>query len=846
VCRRYNQVVLCDYQATVLARSDTRLLTAMCAARSRVENSSTSFVRPFRRRVIQAALAIVILFLLLGVIAPYINAAAFGAEIQRALQSALGRKVQIGKVHFTILSGPGFLLEDVNIAEDPRFGLEPFATVETLDVRVRPDKLLFGRIQISSLRLDRPSLNLVKQADGAWNFVQLIDRFGSPRRAPLGFFPTVELSGARIDFKLGVRKTTFYLADTDLDLYPERSGRLSIRFAGSPSRTDRSGVGFGHFRGSASWLVNLNDANSNALEADVTLDPSNLSELTTLFEGYDIGIHGTVAMHAHFEGPASALRLTGDLDLGDVHRWDLMPKQGESWRIGYRGSLDLPQQRFELETLPSPGKPSTPVTLQLRANQFLTQPSWSVIARLDKAPAENLLPLAQRLGVQTPPGLKLSGTLDGVVGYSSRAGMDGGVALNDPTITLPGIPALHAKQATTSISGDKIHLDPVAVLSDGKSILEASADYFPDTRSVEITATTERGDVTALTNLMRAWFSDSPVLSSFDAGVVTGQVHYSHALPAEPAWNGQFQMTGGELQPDGLAEPVTAVNARISFDESGLDVTRLSAVAAGMPFHGEYHYASKGPRHERLRLELNAADLSQAESLLDPSLRSSSLLSRLRGRRQLPTWLANRSLEGDILVDHAAINAAALGSLRAHFTWDAAVVQLSLLQVGLEQGTIRAKGTVNLSENNPRYRLTGDVNGFPWKGGRVDLSGHLETSGTGRETLHNLRSSGSFSAEDLSLTPEIDFSKLIGKFQLTLEAGWPSLRLANLQALQGGESWDGDAASQPDGKLVFELADGRRRLHVVSTLLPAATKTQTAPAVDQAQTGRHAKKLYGH
>ena len=793
-----------------------------------MESSSQSFVRPLRRRIIQLTIATVVLFLLLGVIAPYINAAAFGAEIQRALQTALGRKVQIGKAHFTILSGPGFLLEDVSISEDPRYGLEAFAYVETLNVRVRPDKLLFGRIQISSLQLDRPSLNLVKQADGTWNFVQLIDRLSSPRRAPLGLFPTVELTDARIDFKLGIRKTTFYLADTDLDLYPERSGRLSIRFAGSPSRTDRSGTGFGHFRGSASWLVNVNDANSNALEADITLDPSNLSELTTLFQGYDIGIHGTVGMQAHLEGPANALRLTGELDLGDVHRWDLMPKQGEFWRIGYRGFLDLPQQRFEFETLPVPGKHATPITLQVRANRFLTQPSWSVLARLDKAPAGNLLPLAQRMGIGTPGGLELTGTLDGVLGYSNRAGMEGKIALNDLSVTLPAVPALQAKQAITSISSGIIHLDPMVVTSDGKSIVEASGDFFPDTRSVEMTATADRGDLNVLTKVLRAWFTDFPVLSSFEEGAVTGQIHYSHNGSAEPVWNGQLQIAAGALRADGLTELVTEVNARINFDESGLDATRLSAVAGGVPFRGEYHYSTKGPRHERLRLELNALDLAEAESLLEPSLRSSSLLSRLRGRRQLPGWLAGRNLEGDIAVDQASIAGIALGSVRAHFTWDAAIVQIGLLQVNLEQGSIRAKGTANLSENNPRYRLMGDVMGIPWKGGHVDLTGHLETSGTGRETLRNLRSSGSFNGEDLSLTPDVDLSKLTGKYQVRFEGGWPDVRLVNLQASQNEESWDGEATSQRDGKLVFELVNGRRQLHVVSTLLPSADENAAA------------------
>ncbi|MGA7410812.1 MAG: AsmA family protein [Bryobacteraceae bacterium] len=771
---------------------------------------------------------IVIFFLLLGVIAPYINAAAFGTEIQRALQSALGRKVQIGKVHFTILSGPGFLLEDVSIGEDPRFGLEPFAFVKALNVRVRPDKLLLGRIQISSLQLDRASLNLVKQSDGTWNFVELIDRLSSPRRAPLGFFPTVELTGARIDFKLGVRKTTFYLADTDLDLYPERSGRLSIRFAGSPSRTDRSGTGFGHFRGSASWLVNVNDANSNALEGDVTLDPSNLSELTTLFQGYDIGIHGTVGMQAHLEGPASALRLTGELDLGDVHRWDLMPKQGEYWRIGYRGSLDLTQQRFEFETLPGPGGHATPVTLQLRASRFLTQPSWSVLARLDKAPAGNLLPLAQRMGIWSPAGLSLAGTLDGVVGYSNRAGMEGGVALNDLAVTLPGVPALEVKHATATISSGNIHLAHMAVSSDGKDVLEASADYSPDTRSVAVSASADRGDLKVLTKVLRGWFTDFPALSSFEEGAVTGQIHYSHDASAEPVWNGLLQVSDGTLQAAGLMDPVTNVSARISFDELGLDATRLSALAAGVPFRGEYHYSMKGPRHERVRLELNALDVAQAESLLEPSLRSSSLFSRLRGRRQLPAWLASRNLEGDIMVNQTAINGVAIGSVRAHFIWDAASIQVSSLQVNLDQGSIRAKGSASLSENNPRYRLTGDMTGLPWKGGHLDVSGHLETAGTGRDILRNLRSAGVFNGEDLSLTPDVDLSKLTGRYQVSFEAGWPSVRLVGLQATQDEESWDGEATSQSDGKLVFELVNGRRQLHVVSTLSPSVDENAAA------------------
>ena len=60
-------------------------------------------------------------------IAPFVNAAAFGPAVQRALETSLGRKVHFEKIYFSLFPVPGFSLEGVTIHEDPRYGLEPFA-----------------------------------------------------------------------------------------------------------------------------------------------------------------------------------------------------------------------------------------------------------------------------------------------------------------------------------------------------------------------------------------------------------------------------------------------------------------------------------------------------------------------------------------------------------------------------------------------------------------------------------------------------------------------------------------------------------------------------------------------
>jgi hypothetical protein len=764
-------------------------------------------------------------FLVAGSIAPFISADSYGRHIQTLLEQSLGRKVSIGKVHFTLFSGPGFSIEDVTIGEDPRYGIEPCAYVPVLETRLRLDKLLLGQIQFAELRLEgadgiEPTLNLVKRADGTWNIVELVRLLGRGR-GHWTFLPALEIADARLNFKFGQRKSLFYVDDADVAAYPESSGKVRIRFSGTPSRVDRSGHGFSSFEGEANWYLRPSPAKPNQLEADVNLEQSNLSEITSLIEGYDIGIHGSVSSHLRISGPAEDLRVAGDLSLEDVHRWDLMPSSGENWNVRFGGLVDLAKNRIQLQTLPTDKQKPAPMILQVRVNDFLTAPYWSILARLKGAPAESLLPLSRRLGLGLPDNLSANGLVSGAVGYSNRSGWNGAVVLENVTASLPDLPPFTAPSTTLSIVSDRIYVQPSLIENPAGSALLVSGNYTPSTRALGIKLKVQRAPIASLTATLDSWFGAAPVFGSFRSGAVTGELRYTNKPPDNAEWSGEFQVSRASLDAPGVAAPVRDFSGRFELSGSELEVVRFSAKVAGQSVTGAYHYSAKGPRKERLRLQAHDLDLAALDKLLAPALGPQDFFSRFRfGQRALPSWLAHRNLEADVSMDQLSIAGNELGPAKAHITWAGPVISATAIRVELPQGAIVASGSVNLSNIHPRYSLSGEASGLPYKGGFIDISGQLTSSGQGSDVLANLRASGDFDGQDVEASDDVNFISISGQYAFSIESGRPNLRLTGISAQQLDETWHGSGGSDRDGSLVLQLASGARQLRVSSTLRP--------------------------
>ena len=114
---------------------------------------------------------IVVLLLLTVLLAPlFINANTFRPTLEAQLSGALGRKVTLGKLSFSIFSG-SLVADNVSIADDPAFSTKPFLQAQSLHIGVEVVPLLLHRqLIVTSFVADEPAINLVHNAQGIWNF----------------------------------------------------------------------------------------------------------------------------------------------------------------------------------------------------------------------------------------------------------------------------------------------------------------------------------------------------------------------------------------------------------------------------------------------------------------------------------------------------------------------------------------------------------------------------------------------------------------------------------------------------------------------------------------------------
>jgi len=150
--------------------------------------------------IIVGILVIVIVGALLIFVATF-DVNQYRGTIQAQLQQHLGRSVNLGDMHLKVFP-PSLSVRDLAISDDAKFNPDaPFVKAQELDVSVNLLPLLRKQVEVNSLTLQRPSVNLIRNESGTWNFASLghpADNAQSSKTSPQDDHPSGAKPNARV------------------------------------------------------------------------------------------------------------------------------------------------------------------------------------------------------------------------------------------------------------------------------------------------------------------------------------------------------------------------------------------------------------------------------------------------------------------------------------------------------------------------------------------------------------------------------------------------------------------------------------------------------------------------
>src|SRR5260370_14373975 len=125
-------------------------------------------------KTLKIVLVVVGVLVVLVLVAPFlIPVNQFRPTIEEKASAALGRKVELGNLSLSLISG-SLSADNISIGDDPNFSPSPFLTPKSLNVGVEILPLIFSKtLNVTGVTIDTPQVTLLHNAAGLWNYSSL-------------------------------------------------------------------------------------------------------------------------------------------------------------------------------------------------------------------------------------------------------------------------------------------------------------------------------------------------------------------------------------------------------------------------------------------------------------------------------------------------------------------------------------------------------------------------------------------------------------------------------------------------------------------------------------------------
>ena len=594
----------------------------------------------------------ILLVLLCAVfVPPFVNVNRYRNRVASSISRALSRDVAVSNIELRLLPRPAMVLSTFLVADEAGYGPEPMLRADTVTAYLRLSSLWRGRLEIATLSLENPSLNLVRRADGHWNIEELIERTSQVPSAPTAKsspesrprFPYIEATAGRINFKVGLVKKAFAFADADFALWLQSENEWGLRLEGRPMRSDVpvSETGLLRVEGRFQRASTLRDT---PLSMRVNFTRGQLGQLTTLIYGRDRGWRGGVTSSATLAGTPASLAVTLDARVADFRRYDIALGEALPLSVHCTGTYASPDDSIRAIQCQSPVRPGL---LMVRGDVIgWSRNAYSLGVSAEQIPLEKIVALARHTKKDLPEDLTATGSAEATFTVRKDQGgtpiLAGGgrtaqFALQSRVLKQDlelgelqfSIPQTNSKpnvkhpsrQPVSDTDKLRVVVRPFAMPL-GAPSPAAVTGYF-DLQQYQITLS-GNAELARLLNVARATGIRAPAIGLAGPAQINLKIAGAWTGFAPPQPSGDVRLTDATAELQGVLEPLLVNSATVTFGGQIANLTSFAGEFAGGPSlsgSGSFPLICKSADTCVLHFDLHTPEvsISRLNQLLNPA-----------------------------------------------------------------------------------------------------------------------------------------------------------------------------------------------------------------------------------
>jgi AsmA protein len=718
-------------------------------------------------RKLGIALAIVIGLIIIAIVAlPYLlDVNQYRGKIQSELQARTGRAVSLGQMDLKIMPF-AFRVQNAVIGEDPRFrSSQPFAQAQELLVAVKLMPLLSKRVEIDSLELKNPKIEMIRNEQGVWNF-STIDKAqtapaatskpGQKPAAPqtqeqqqpqssaqgqqfeLGRLLIDDGQVAITDYQKRQPRAVYDHIDLDLTGYAPGKpvnidlaahlpggGKQELRLTGKggpmqdePLKTDFAGT----LKLDGVSLAGLKKfVNSQAL-ADMDFVATGSTDVSN--KGGVLSAKGNVTLqNPRVRKVNIGYPIAADFDVSDDLNRDFITINKGALKLG-----------------------TTPVDVKGTFNAAPTPAQLDLRAIVKNASIADAAKLAGAFGVAFNPGMQVNGTVDGDItakGASSSPVMNGNLSARELVISGQQMAQpVHVTQVNLGLTPTTIRSNEFVASTGSTSVHVQFAmnDYSSAKSMIDASVKAPNAQLGELIAIGQAYGVDA--LDGINGtGPVSIDVHVSGSTknPAGMQYDGTGLLQNASLSIPSFTKPIQVKNANIRFSQNAMNLENAAFSLGSTHATGQMAIRglAAGPTPQaNFTLNADTFNVAEWQGMMKnqpvKTAESWSLVPVAHAQAKAePSLMERLTGGGTVNVANVIYDQMQLTNAKANVTFDKGLIRMSPVNAGLYGGNLGGTIVIDTRPTPSTYTVNTKLTG-------VDANKLLSSMSNLKQTLFGI------------------------------------------------------------------------------------------------------------